>query len=220
VAAALLLVALLGSTAVPPGRTSPGVVATAWGAEQVAAAYGQLPLSFEPNVGQVAEPVQFLAPGSGFTLFLTPGEAVLALRPADQTASAKDKAKDVAGPAPEKESRSGAVVRLQLTGANPEAPLVGQDKLPGTVNYFLGNDPAQWRTAIPTYARVQYEGVYPGINLVYYGRAGQLEYDFVVAPGADPQAITLGRGGGSHILGSASRHPTTSCGWRRRTSGH
>ncbi len=69
----------------------------------------------------------------------------------------------------------------------------GTDELPGKANYFIGNDPRQWHTNVPTYAKVRYEGVYPGVDLVYYGtQGGELEYDFVVAPGGDPQAITLG----------------------------
>jgi hypothetical protein len=59
------------------------------------------------------------------------------------------------------------------------------------VHYFLGNDPTQWRTDLPTYAQVFYRDVYPGIDLVYYGNQGQLEYDFIVAPGVDPAVIHL-----------------------------
>jgi hypothetical protein len=70
---------------------------------------------------------------------------------------------------------------------------MGADELPGKANYFLGNDPSKWRTNIPTYAKVRYESIYPGVDLVYYGtQGGELEYDFVVAPRADPRAITLG----------------------------
>ena len=69
--------------------------------------------------------------------------------------------------------------------------MTGLDELPGKSNYFIGNDPAKWRTNVPTYAKVRYENVYPGIDLVYYGNQRQLEYDFVVAPGADPRAIRL-----------------------------
>ncbi len=85
-----------------------------------------------------------------------------------------------------------AVLRIQLVGANASARVTGTDDLPGKANYFIGNDPSKWRTDVPTYAKVKYEGVYPGVDLVYYGtRGGELEYDFVVAPGADPAAITL-----------------------------
>ena len=80
---------------------------------------------------------------------------------------------------------------MTLVNANPQSQAAGHDALPGKSNYFIGNDPAKWRTNIPTYAKVKYEGVYPGVDLVYYGNQGQLEYDFVVAPGADPGLVTL-----------------------------
>jgi hypothetical protein len=83
-------------------------------------------------------------------------------------------------------------VRLRLVGANPNAEVVGSDDLPGKANYFIGNDPKKWRTNVPTYAKVRYHDVYPGVDLEYYGnQSGQLEYDFIVAPGADLGAITL-----------------------------
>ena len=83
------------------------------------------------------------------------------------------------------------IVRMKLLGADQQPRLTGLTKLPGKSNYFLGNDPDRWRTDIPHYGRVQYHDVYPGIDLVYYGTQGELEYDFVVAPGADPSAIQL-----------------------------
>ncbi|MBZ5514778.1 MAG: SBBP repeat-containing protein [Acidobacteriia bacterium] len=83
------------------------------------------------------------------------------------------------------------VVRLKLIGANPHAKVVGLDELPGKSNYFTGNDPSEWQTNVPSYARVRCESVYPGIDLVYYGNQRQLEYDLVVAPRADPRAILL-----------------------------
>ncbi len=135
-----------------------------------AVAYGRLPLIFEANAGQTDPAVKFLSRGSGYSLFLTPDEAVLAL---------------VKAPG------DGTVLRMTLVGARPSPRITGLDELPGKVNYFIGNDPARWRTNIPTYARVKYESVYPGVDLVYYGDRRQLEYDFLVAPGADPKAITL-----------------------------
>src|SRR5262249_53550727 len=92
-----------------------------------------------------------------------------------------------------------SVVRLQLVGANPAATVRGLERQRGTVNYFLGNDPAQWHTHVATFGRVQYDQVYPGIGLVYYGRQQQLEYDFVVAPGADPSAIRLNVSGAERL---------------------
>ena len=80
---------------------------------------------------------------------------------------------------------------MQIVGANPNATPVAQDQQPGIVNYFIGNDPTQWHTDIPTFGRVEYGDVYPGIDLAYYSRDGQLEYDFIVSPGADPKQIQL-----------------------------
>ncbi|MFQ5695334.1 MAG: SBBP repeat-containing protein, partial [Terriglobia bacterium] len=191
---------------------------------QVTAAYGKLPLSFEVNQGQTDAQVKFLSRGQGYTLFLTATEAVLALR-SPKLEKPKTKLTRVAssassapspsvilsaseGPA----SASSTVLRMKLVGANPAPRVTGLDPLPGKSNYFLGNDPSKWRTNVTHYARVRYEEVYPGIDLVYYGtnqskRSGdparpelggrvssagrQLEYDFIVAPGADPGAIRL-----------------------------
>jgi beta-propeller repeat-containing protein len=84
-----------------------------------------------------------------------------------------------------------ADLRLKLEGGNPAVKLTGTDPLPGAVNYIIGKDPAKWRTNVATYAKVRYEQVYPGIDLVFYGNRQQLEYDFVLAPGAAPDAIRL-----------------------------
>src|SRR4029453_13814638 len=87
----------------------------------------------------------------------------------------------------------GASIRMRLLGANPDSDPQGLDELPGRVHSFIGRDPRKWRVDAPTYARVRYRAVYPGIHLVYYGaRQQQLEYDFVVAPNADPRTIRLG----------------------------
>ena len=91
------------------------------------------------------------------------------------------------------------VVRMQLRNANPAAQPEGVDPLPGTANYFTGKDPAQWHTNIPTYSKVRFSGVYPGVDLVYYGNQSQLEYDFVVAPNADANAIKLHFTGASKL---------------------
>jgi hypothetical protein len=80
---------------------------------------------------------------------------------------------------------------MKLVGANAHAQVTALDELPGKSNYFLGDNPAKWHTHVPNYGKVRYERVYPGIDLVYYGHQRQLEYDFVVAPGADPRAIRL-----------------------------
>jgi hypothetical protein len=150
----------------------------------LASAYGQIPISFEANQGQTDPSVQFLARGSGYSLFLTSQEAVLSLSKPVTPAAAVSGA--VGQPAQEED-----VLRLQLVGANPAPRVAGEDLLPGITNYFIGNDPSKWRTSIPTYGKVAYQDVYPDIDLVYYGNQQQLEYDFVVQPGANPGVIRL-----------------------------
>ena len=156
-------------------------------------------LQFEANHGQVDGQVKFLARGKGYTLFLTPTESVMVLQqrevPADKDQHAMSDPTALPEPAPIKQ----AVVRMKLKGANPSPAIDGLEKLPGIVNYFIGHDPAKWRTKIPTYARVQYTDAYPGIDLAYYGNQGKLEYDFIVAPGADPNQIQLAFDGVSDI---------------------
>ena len=164
---------------------------------RLAASYAKLPLSFELNAGQTDERVKFLSRGRGYSLFLTGNEAVLSLaRPSRQETKAPlpslpgllDRPQDRM-PAPE--AGPPAAFRMSLVAANQTATVTGVEELPGKSNYFIGNVPAKWRTNVPTYARVKYQDVYPGIDLVYYGNQQQLEYDFVVAPGADPKAISL-----------------------------
>jgi hypothetical protein len=127
--------------------------------------YLQLPLSFEPNRGQTDASVHYFSHGNGYRLFLTPSEAVFDLRK--------------------------TVLRMKFAGANPAAQLSGVNQLRGKSNYFRGKNPAEWRVDIPTYSRVQYQNIYPGIDLVCYGDRRRLEYDFVIAPGIDPQVIKL-----------------------------
>jgi hypothetical protein len=138
--------------------------------------YSQLPLAFEPNVGQAGAGVGFIAQGNSYTLLLNPSEAVLGL----QTAPS---AGNPAG------QRLG--VGLKLVGSNPSAAPQASDLLPGISNYFIGDNPADWHTNVPNYGKISYQNVYSGVDLVYYGNQGSLEYDFVVNPGASPGLIRL-----------------------------
>src|SRR5438876_8688074 len=151
--------------------------------------YGKLPLSFEANDGQADPQVKFLSRGRGYTLFLTSTEAVLVLREGESVRSV------AGGPPPAKREKGkalrGTVLRMRFVGANPVPAVAGVGELPGKSSYFVGNDPKKWRTNVPTYAKVEYRDVYPGVNLVYYGNQRQLEHDFVISPGADPKIITL-----------------------------
>ena len=169
--------------------------------EQTAvSAFGNLPLSFEANEGQTDREVQFIARGSGYNLFLTSSEAVLALsQPASGIAHPGNGATDIGTATDENAGpETAAVLRMQLVGANPEAPVLGIDQLPGKVNYFIG-DQKKWKTGVRAYAKVRYRSVYPGIDLLYYGRGRRLEYDFVVAPGVDPAAIRITFDGAEEI---------------------
>src|ERR1017187_3375264 len=167
--------------------------------------YGKLPLSFEANHAQTDARVKFLSPTSGYSLFLTGDEAVLTLsgkKPQGFVSghrfsdAASGSRKGVPSAA---DFTTGKVLRMKLRNANPAAKVTGLDQLAGTSNYFIGNDPAKWRTNVPTYAKVKYEGIYSGIDLVYYGNQRQLEYDFIVAPGADPRRIVFDVRGAKRI---------------------
>jgi len=158
-------------------------------------AYGALPLSFTENQGQLAQDVRYSSHGAQYDLFLTPQEAVVALRhsrqldfsPRHRAASLKrlrDSRKANA-------ATTTAALHLRFEGANPAPQVAGTEKLPGKVNYFIGNDPKKWHTGIPTYGQVKYSQVYPGVDLIFYGNPRKLEYDFVVAPGVDPSVIRM-----------------------------
>ncbi|HTD43587.1 MAG TPA: SBBP repeat-containing protein [Bryobacteraceae bacterium] len=141
--------------------------------------YGKLPLSFEPNQGQTDARVKFLSRASGYTLFVTAREAVFA-------------------------SQDGSVERMTLMGANLRPRFEPLDKQSGISNYFIGNDPLKWRTNITNYGKVALRDVYPGIDLVFYGNERQLEYDWIVAPGADPKLIHVKCEGPSQVTKNAS----------------
>ena len=162
-----------------------------------------LPLFFEPNQGQTDPQVKFLARGRGYGLFLTADEAVLKLQPAAAGGQHSDRGS---------QNGSSWVIRMRLDRANSSSRVSGASPLPGKSNYFIGDDPSKWRQNIPQFAHVQYESVYRGVDLVYYGNQGELEYDFRVAPGADPNQIVLDFQGASAriVSGSASGNSSDS----------
>ncbi len=156
---------------------------------RVSESYGKLPLSFEANQGQQDQPVKFLSRGRVYNLFLTNREAVLVLTKSEKPAPAQKTTHPTL--AQKKPKRQSTVLRTQFVAANPAAKVTGEEELPGKINYLIGQDPTKWRTGVATYAKVRYEQVYPGIDLVYYGNQRQLEYDFVVGPGGDPAHIRM-----------------------------
>ncbi|AXC10960.1 Cell surface protein [Acidisarcina polymorpha] len=156
----------------------------------MAASYGKLPLSFEANHGQTDPQVRFLARGAGYSLFLTNSSAVLALA-APAVADPRRLPDKAANSSPVAMGFTTASVRMELAGATSGRRVEGVDELPGKVNYFVGKGASKWHSNVPTYAKVRYFGVYPGVDLIYYGNQRQLEYDFVVAPNADPDSVKL-----------------------------
>ena len=158
--------------------------------------YGKLPLAFEANRGQTDKEVRFLSRGEGYATFLTDSEAVMVLKdggkPPERASRYGIEAKD-ADPA------GSSILRMRIEGASPNPKVSTLDELEGRSNYFIGNDPKKWVSNVPLYKKVRFQSVYPGIDLVYYGAQGQLEYDFVIAPHAYPGQIRLAFSGAERM---------------------
>ena len=140
------------------------------------------PVLFEANYGQFDASVRFVSRGNGYKLFLTADEAIMRLASSSSVGAGR-------------RDNSGAVFRLRLLGGSQPRRIEGLDEQSIRSHYFTGGDPAAWHSGVPSYAKVRYEAVYPGVDLVYYGQDGLLEYDFIVAPGADPSRIGLSYAG-------------------------
>lgn len=140
---------------------------------EAAQSYGDLPLAFHQPPGEDLAEGSFITNGQGYQLTVDPQGSVLNL------------SREVGGRVQE------AALRMTIVGADPDAPVAGQDQLPGRVNYLVGSDSSRWATDLSTFGAVVYDDVYPGIDAVYRGDGGELEYDFVVAPGQDPADVSL-----------------------------
>src|SRR5262249_24080285 len=182
---------------------------------RIGQSYGKLPMLFEANRDQTDPRVKFIARGSGYSMFLTDNEAVMRLRIDDcgsriadrgfmnsveqeSASSFRDPQSSILNPQssilnPQSSilNAHSAILRMKLVGANRKPRVSGAEELQTTSNYFVGNDPDKWRTNVANFAKVKYEAVYPGVDLVWYGDQRQLEHDFIVAPGADPKRIKL-----------------------------
>ena len=189
--------AFLGAQAAPiqlmsVGSTSPidaqKTSADAKSRPQLSESFGRVPLVFEADD---VEGSRFFCRGPGSQLWLSPVEAVLTFNLAR---NGHRRSPGVEAPASRAtdDPPAGAPLRIKWVGANVKARAVPAEELPTKANYFIGNNPDQWRTQVPTFGKVRYQTVYPGIDLVYYGNQRQLEYDFVVAPGANPETIAWG----------------------------
>ncbi|MBN1380764.1 MAG: DUF1566 domain-containing protein [Deltaproteobacteria bacterium] len=145
----------------------------------------RLPLMFEPNEGQAVGGIRYIARCPGATLYFHDGAVdIIVRRQGSGSRSVSSVGKAVVSAARER-------IRMRLVGARPFPQIEPVGKLPGEVNYFKGPDPAKWRTGIPTYRKIKYTSVYPGIDLVFYGNARMLEYDFIIRPGADPSQVRI-----------------------------
>jgi hypothetical protein len=173
-----------------PARSGPGAAlrpADAAVRRRVARAIQAQPLAFEAHPGRREGETRFLSRGAGYSLLISSSEAALSL---SGTGTPRKSRSRLPGTAPAPPER-GETVRMKLVGSRTRPRVRGERKLPECVNYFIGNDPGRWRTHVVTYAAVRQEGIYPGVDLVYYGNQRQVEYDFVVKPGADPSQIRL-----------------------------
>lgn len=150
--------------------------------------YDNLPLHFEPNLGQIDSRIKFTARGKSYNLSLSATGATFTVR---RQSSLPKSAQERLQSEKQSSRTKQAVVQMQVVDADAAAQTIGVDELAGKSNYFIGSDPNKWRTDVPNYGRVHYSEVYRGIDLEYYGNNRQLEYDFIVKAGADPRSIRL-----------------------------
>jgi len=171
--------------------------------------YGNVPLMFEANQGQADGQIKYLSHGSNYSVYLKAGGMLLALHPsgtahsATASAAIPEQNRLYASPIHQRvkaaRKRSKTVIAVDLVGAARNPRIAGEDRLVTKVNYFIGRDPSKWRRNVPTYSRIRYSNVYSGIDLVYYGNNHKIEYDFDLAPGADPAKIQFSVAGADSL---------------------
>ncbi len=155
---------------------------------QISENYGKLPLRFEKNTGQLNETVDFISHNNNYTLFLSPTKATFSFEKEKNINNFVNKTKV------NRETTNVTaidVLTMELIGANVNAKAIEIDKLVTTSNYFLNNNEKQWQTNVENFAKVQYQNIYPGIDIAYYGNQRQLEYDLIVSPYTNPDIINL-----------------------------
>ena len=201
--------ALVSRLASQPGAVPPATRA------RINASFAALPLAFEANEGQTDPQVKYMARGNGYKLFLTSGDAIFSLastsssrvsRPREMMEHripgySRELKKLIRTPIARAQHNvsSMASLRMHVVGGKQDAQIVNSGLLPSKVNYFIGKDPRNWHTAVRQYARISYQDVYPGVNLAYYGKRNQLEFDFIVAPRANPELIRLSFSGAQRM---------------------
>jgi len=175
-----------------PGQVTPQAPSAPAGASFAANTdVGRVPLYFIPNQGQLDERVAFSIQGRGKTVYFTPGGVTFSLRqPLEKTAGNGETGSGKLPAIKENTLSQSWVVKLEFVGANKDVKPVGEAKTGGVVSYFKGK-PADWQAGLPTYSRIVYRELWPGIDLAYSGTANRLKYEFIVHPGADPSQVRL-----------------------------
>ncbi len=156
---------------------------------KISEAFAKLPLAFEENRGQASKTADFIARGAGYSIALSSTETVLTLGKDQAKSGSVVGREEKAMLASQREGQER--LSLKFLGANAKAVRAGLEELPGKSNYLIGNDSTKWRTNVLNFAKVKYSNVYPGVDAFFYGNQQSLEYDFVVAPGIDPEKIEL-----------------------------
>ncbi len=143
------------------------------------------------NAGQAGFDARYLAHTPGGTFYFSPSDVALAIAQPRKHATTRNEVvlRSSSGRQQAAEANTPDIVRLKFVGANADPPITTGENLPGTVSYFQGNNPANWRSGLPTHAGITYGGLYPGIDLQYDGTQHQLKGTYIVAPGADPAQI-------------------------------
>jgi len=194
-----------GSAPGKPVAAAP--VLSAERSNRVRASLGTLPLAFEANQGQTDPQVKYVARGRCYKVFLTANDTVFAMNSSSQAATravGKQRLlRDKTAPKAATKGRS-AAIHMRLVGGNAQAQIAAGSQLPGVTNYYIGGDRSKWQTGVKQYAAVAYQDVYPGVNMAFHGEQRQLEFDFIVAAGANPTPINLGFSGARKIATDAS----------------
>jgi hypothetical protein len=171
---------------------------------RVRASLEALPLGFEANQGQTDPQVKYTARGNGYSVFLTANDTVFAITSEKRGGTQPSSTMSAHGARHTSDKLESASIDMRLVGGNANPAITAGDPLPGVMNYYIGSDPKNWHTGVRQYSSVSYREVYPGVNMVFHGAQRQLEFDFVVSPGADPKAIALGFKGARKLDTDAS----------------
>ena len=171
---------------------------------RVRASLDALPLAFEANQGQADPQVKYTARGNGYSVFLTGSDAVFAISSAKHPPEQQSRTGHAHSLPRTTEKVESAAIDMRLVGGNLKPEVVAGNELPGVTNYYVGSDSKNWHTGVKQYSAVSYRDVYPGVNMVFHGAQRQLEFDFVVSPGADPKTIGLGFKGAKRLATDAA----------------